>query len=107
MFATEILKISRKKCMLYKIVTSKRYEKDVSLAKKRGLNIKDLVEVVDKLQKGEKLPPKNRDHQLHGDLEGTRECHIHPDWLLIYAKEDTLRLLSLIRTGTHSDLYGK
>ena len=65
--------------MLYNIVTSKKYDKDVVLAKKRGLNIKELVDVVGKLQNGEKLPQKNHDHPLHGDFEGTRECHIHPD----------------------------
>lgn len=93
--------------MVYNIITTKKYEKDVSLAKKRGLNIKELVDVVEKLQNGEKLPPKNRDHKLEGNFSGTRECHITPDWLLIYAKEEKLKLLSLIRTGTHSDLYGK
>lgn len=93
--------------MLYNIITSKRYDKDVSLAKKRGLDIKELLDIVDKLQKGEKLPPKNKDHKLEGDFKGTRECHINPDWLLIYSKDDTICLLSLIRTGTHSDLYGK
>ena len=91
--------------MLYNLETSKKYEKDVALAKKRGLDIQDLIEIVDKLRNGEKLPPKNHDHPLHGNFEGTRECHIHPDWLLIYSKDDTIRLLSLIRTGTHSDLY--
>ena len=98
---------SRKECMLYNIVTSRRYEKDVALAKKRGLNVQNLIDVVDKLQKGEKLPASNHDHPLHGSFEGTRECHIHPDWLLIYSKDDEVCLLSLIRTGTHSDLFGK
>lgn len=93
--------------MLYNLSTSPRYDKDVALAKKRGLNIDDLLEIVRKLQNGEKLPPKNRDHALHGVFEGTRECHIHPDWLLIYSKDEEICLLSLIRTGTHSDLYGK
>lgn len=91
--------------MPYNVVTSRKYEKDVAIAKKRGLNIQDLIDVVEKLQKGEKLPAKNKDHDLHGNFEGTRECHIHPDWLLIYSKDDKLCLLSLIRTGTHSDLY--
>lgn len=93
--------------MLYSLQKSPRYEKDVALAKKRGLNVDDLINVVDKLQKGEKLERKYKDHPLHGNFEGTRECHVHPDWLLIYMKDDEIRLLSLIRTGTHSDLYGK
>ncbi len=93
--------------MLYNLATTRKYDKDVELAKKRGLSIDDLLEIVKLLQEGKKLPPKNKDHALHGDFEGTRECHVHPDWLLIYAKDDEIRLLSLIRTGTHSDLYGK
>ena len=93
--------------MRYSLSSSPKYEKDVALAKRRGLNIDDLIDVVNKLQNGEKLPPKNKDHQLHGIFEGTRECHIHPDWLLIYSKDDSIRLLSLVRTGTHADLYGK
>lgn len=93
--------------MIYNIVTSRKYERDVALAKKRGLNIQDLLDVVEKLQNGKKLPASNRDHKLHGNFKGTRECHINPDWLLIYSKEDKLKLLSLIRTGTHADLYGK
>ena len=95
----------RRECMLYNLFASPRYEKDVAMAKKRGLDIDDLISIVEKLQKGEKLERKHKDHPLHGNFEGTRECHIKPDWLLIYSKDDEIRLLSLIRTGTHSDLF--
>lgn len=54
---------------------------------------------------GEKLPIKNRDHALSGNYEGFRECHIMPDWLLIYSLENTLKIVTLIRTGSHSDLF--
>jgi len=53
------------------------------------------------------LPEKNRDHQLHGDYEGYRECHITPKWLLIYVKDTDIKIISLSPTGTHSDLFDK
>lgn len=57
------------------------------------------------LQEGKRLPAKHRDHLLTGNYKGYRECHINPDWLLIYSKKETLRIISLYRTGTHSDLF--
>ena len=66
-----------------------------------------MFDVVEKLIKGEKLPPKNRDHALIGNFKGTRECHVHPDWLLIYEKDEGIKLIRLLRTGTHSDIYRK
>lgn len=79
------------------------FKKDLKKAIKRGCDMNLLADVVDKLQKGEPLPEKNKDHALLGSWKGHRECHITPDWLLIYRIfEDTL-ILSLIRTGTHSD----
>ena len=88
----------------YQLDTTVIFKKDLKRAKKRGLNIDLLYEVVNKLQNGEKLPEKNRDHELTGNWMNHRECHIQPDWLLIYRVfEDTL-ILSLVRTGSHSDL---
>ena len=66
-----------------------------------------LNEIIGKLLDGEPLPEKNHDHQLHGDYEGYRECHITPDWLLIYIKDTEIKIISLLRTGTHSDLFSK
>ena len=63
--------------------------------------------VVALLAMGEPLPDKNRDHDLSGDWAGHRECHILPDWLLVYRIEDDVLVLTLARTGTHSDLFGK
>lgn len=93
--------------MRYDVRTTGKFDHDVKLAKKRGLNENDLFVVVGKLANGEKLPPKSHDHALKGDFIGKRECHINPDWLLIYKREETLQLITLIRTGTHADLYGK
>lgn len=60
-----------------------------------------------KLAGGEQLPEKNKDHALTGNWTGHRECHIQPDWLLVYRIENDLLILTLARTGTHSDLFGK
>ena len=99
--------ISKPACMRYNISATVQFEKDVKLSKKRGLDLDLLFQVVDKLALDEPLPAKHKDHALKGDFAGKRECHIMPNWLLIYKKEDTLQLLKLVRTGTHSDLFGK
>lgn len=77
------------------------------MALKRGLKIGLLMDVVSALAMGEPLPEKNKDHALSGNWTGHRECHILPDWLLIYRIEDDVLVLTLARTGTHSDLFGK
>ena len=82
-----------------------RFLKDLELAKRRGLDFDKLKIVLDYLQKGAILPEQHRDHALKGGYQGYRECHISPDWLLIYQKKETLRIISLYRTGTHSDLF--
>ncbi len=84
-----------------------QFRKDYKLAMKRGLRIALLEEVVERLAMGEPLPEKNRDHALTGDWVGHRECHIQPDWLLIYRMEGDVLVLTLDRTGSHSDLFGK
>ena len=84
-----------------------QFRKDYKLAMKRGLRIALLEEVVECLAMGEPLPEKNRDHALTGDWVGHRECHIQPDWLLIYRMEGDVLVLMLARTGSHSDLFGK
>ena len=92
---------------MLKIRTQKRFEKDYKLIKKRNLDTEELWTVVRMLQAEEKLPDRYRDHRLTDSREymDVRECHIKPDWLLIYRiNEDELELL-LLRTGSHSDLY--
>lgn len=90
---------------MYNIVSSKKFKKDLKVAIKRGYDMRLLDEVVSKLANGETLPDKNRDHSLVGNFAGCRECHITPDWLLIYEIDDGELLLYLTRTGSHSDLF--
>ena len=91
--------------MKYDLVLTGKFKKGLKLAKKRGLNIELLEEVVDKLQNGIPLEKKYRDHELQGKFKGFRECHIQPDWLLMYLIEDNVLVLTLVDTGTHSDMF--
>ncbi|MGN8632223.1 type II toxin-antitoxin system YafQ family toxin [Blautia sp. HCP3S3_G3] len=91
----------------YTVKPTTQFKKDYKLALKRGLKIKLLEDVVSALAMGEPLPDKNKDHALTGNWIGHRECHIQPDWLLVYRIEDDVLVLTLARTGTHSDLFGK
>ena len=89
----------------YKIVPTGAFKKDASRMEKRGYNMKLLEEVIDTLSKGEKLEKKYDDHPLVGNYKGRRECHILPDWLLIYEISKNELILVLTRTGTHSDVF--
>ena len=91
----------------YIVKPTTQFKKDYKLAMKRHLNVELLEEVVAALAMGETLPEKNKDHSLSGNWTGHRECHILPDWLLVYRIEDNVLVLTLSRTGTHSDLFGK
>lgn len=91
--------------MKYLLRTTARFEKDVRLAAKRGRNMEKLTEVIEILASGAPLPARNKDHALSGDYSGCRECHIEPDWLLIYEIVERDMILYLTRTGTHSDLF--
>jgi mRNA interferase YafQ len=73
--------------------------------KKRGKDLSLLDEIVGKLQRDEPLEEKNHDHDLTGNFTGFRECHIEPDWLLVYYKTDEVLTLTLVNTGSHSDLF--
>ena len=90
----------------YDVVSTGRFKKELKRALKRGMQLSNLYEVVDCLGEGRELPAKHRNHLLHGDYKGFWECHITPDWLLIYEKSDVVRVITLQRTGTHSDLFG-
>lgn len=81
------------------------FKKDYKRIAKRGYDISKMDEVINLLANCEPLPPKFRDHQLNGEYEGCRECHVTPDWLLIYEIDNNELLLLLTRTGTHSDLF--
>lgn len=91
----------------YTVKTTTQFKKDFKLAMKRGLKIELLEEVIATLSMGDSLPDKNKDHALTGNWVGHRECHILPDWLLIYRIENDVLVLTLSRTGSHSDLFGK
>ena len=90
---------------MLKIIQSNKFKKDIKLAKKRNLNLDELRVVVNKLANQEKLDEKYRDHPLSGQYSDFRECHIKPDWLLIYTIDDEELELFLFRTGSHSDLF--
>ncbi len=86
------------------VISSNQFKRDLKLAKKRGLDISLLKEVVDILAREEKLDEKYKDHSLKGEYKDFRECHIEPDWLLVYRIEIDVLELFLFRTGKHSDL---
>ncbi len=87
------------------IVWTSKFKKDYKAILKRNLDINLLDEVIRILAHGDTLPPQYNDHSLSGNWKGFRECHIAPDWLLIYSIEDNNLVLVLSRTGTHSDLF--
>lgn len=89
----------------YALVVTAQFKREYKLARKRGFDPNRLAEIVTLLANGIPLPEKKRDHALSGDWIGYRECHILPDWLLIYRLEEDILVLTLTRTGTHSDLF--
>ena len=92
---------------MYNIVYTARMKRDARLMKKRGKNMNKLVEVLKLLASAEPLPEKYKDHQLTGSLKDFRECHIEPDWLLMYQIFKNELILSATATGTHTDLFRK
>jgi mRNA interferase YafQ len=90
---------------MYKIEFTNQYLKDLKLARKRNLDESKLNELILILLADKDLPQKYKDHRLTGNLKGFNECHISPDWLLIYEKDTTVRFITLIRMGSHSDLF--
>lgn len=89
------------------IVWTTKFKKDYKLAMKRHLDITLLDNIIRMLSRGEPLPEKNKDHELSGNWAGHRECHIQPDWLLVYHIDNDILVLTLTRTGTHSDIFSK
>lgn len=90
---------------MLKLILSGRFKRDLKIAVRRGYNLELLSEIVNTLAAGKPLPEKNRDHSMSGNYDGCRECHIAPDWLLIYQSDNIALKLYLMRTGTHSDLF--
>jgi len=90
---------------MLKVSFTNQYLKDLKLMKRRNLPKSELDVVVKLLSEQKPLPPKYKDHPLKGNFAGFRECHIRPDWLLMYKVDKQILTLVLVRTGTHSDLF--
>ena len=93
--------------MKYAVKFTNQFKKDLKLAKKQNKDLDKLFEVVNFLASGGTLDARYRDHDLSGNYKGTRECHIEPDWLLVYEIRDKVLVLMLYRLGTHSELFKK
>lgn len=93
--------------MIYDVQFTSQFKKDLKLAKKQNKNLDKLFEVIDILANGGTLDAKYKDHELIGNYKGTRECHIEPNWLLIYEIRDNVMVLMLYRIGTHSEVFNK
>lgn len=89
----------------YSVEATNKFKKDIKKIQKRGYDMTLLKKIINKLAMGDPLPAANRDHALGGNMIGYRECHIQPDWLLLYIIDDDCLVLTLTRTGTHSDLF--
>ena len=93
--------------MKYDLQFTSQFKKDLKLAKKQNKDLGKLFEVIEILANGETLDAKYKDHSLTGNYRGTRECHVEPDWLLIYEIRGDVLVLMLYRLGSHSELFKK
>lgn len=91
----------------YTVKPTAQFKKDFKRAMKRGRDMSLLERVITALATGEKLPEKYKDHSLSGNWAGHRECHVLPDWLLVYRIDDDVLVLTLVRNGTHSAVFGE
>ena len=90
---------------MYLVKYSKRFDKNLKLCEKRGLDMQLIFDAIQLLAANGSLPAKYRPHKLSGKLQGVWECHIEPDWLMTWEQNDTELTLLFLRTGTHSDLF--
>ena len=90
---------------MYRVKFTTAYKRAYKLMKKRGADMALLDDVVDQLRRGETQAPRYRDHSLSGKFQGFRECHIKPDWLLVYLIENDVLTLTLVDTGSHADIF--
>lgn len=93
--------------MKYHLKYTTKFKKNYKKMMKRGLKREEFQYVIEKIQNGEKLEKKYKDHILKGKFKGFHECHIQPDWLLVYLIEDDILTITLVDTGSHSDLFNK
>ena len=91
---------------MYQLQLTSQFKKDCKRMKRRGMNMEGLTGVLELLQAGKELPPAYHDHSLSGAYAGFRECHINPDWLLVYYVQSDRLVLVCARTGSHSDIFG-
>ena len=91
--------------MKYDVKFTKQFKKDLKLAKKQHRDLDKLFNLIEKLALGESFGENYRDHSLSGKNKGVRECHVEPDWLLVYEIKENVLVLMLYRTGTHSELF--
>ncbi len=91
--------------MKYEVKFTSQFKRDLKLAKKQGKDIDKLFDVISTIAEGRRLDEKYRDHNLSGDYVGCRECHVEPDWLLVYEVMDKVLVLMIYRVGTHSELF--
>lgn len=91
---------------MYQIVTSTKFRRDIKRCKKQNKHMQSFKEINERLIAGLPLPEKNKDHLLSGNWNGYRECHIEPDWLLIYKINKEENLIEYVRIGSHSELFG-
>lgn len=91
----------------YTVKFTSQFKKEAKRAQRQGKDISLLKAAIAALASGEALPAKLRDHALTGNLKGCRECHIEPDWLLVYKIDAGILILTLMRTGSHSELFSK
>ena len=90
---------------MYLVKYSKRFDKNLKLCKKRGLDMQLIFDAIQLLATNGSLPAKYRPHKLSGNMQGVWECHIDPDWLMTWEQNDTELTLLFLRTGTHSDIF--
>jgi mRNA interferase YafQ len=90
---------------VFSIVRTNKFKQDYKLSLKRGFKEVNLVKVLTILTETGKLPSNYKPHKLKGKYTGLWECHIQPDWLLIWEQNEVIKLITLMRTGTHSDLF--
>ncbi|KAF0144994.1 MAG: hypothetical protein FD156_1321 [Nitrospirae bacterium] len=91
---------------MLKAKTTKQFEKDFKLIIKQGRDLEKLKTIMKKLTNQEPLDMRYKDHKLIGNLEGHRECHIEPNWLLVYRIQQSEETIVFVRTGSHSDIFG-
>ena len=91
---------------MYEVKPTSRFRRDLKYIERRGYDLRLLIAIIQTLALGQPLAEKHKDHALSGVWSKYRECHITPDWLLIYKVEHDILVLTLTRTGTHSDLFG-